>query len=335
VLQEKLFIGRGVKSLFHHTRDAASPTPKAAVQVGLAESSLKLWLDADKHLSEALEAEDDDWVRQSKAVIEKQLALVREHLGSLIITGTPNAEVFVDGVLVGRMPLVRAIRRQEGQAEIQGRLAGHQTVTRRVMVGAGSERTAGLDLPIMATPPIALAPQPPRLPPAAAPKPQDPEPPPRIVYYSWLPWVSMAAGAVSLADALVFDSKLLCSNPSACRPNRALEIGVLLAGTTGLVVGGEILLLEAIRPPDPRMAKAILLVSSAVAAAGAIVAGASLVQGHGSGTRMSSGIGSMVVGGLTLLVDSLALAETTPKRVRPVGIAIVPHLGGLILLGTF
>jgi hypothetical protein len=300
-------------------------------------------LDAEKHLSEALSAEDDDWVKQSRAVIEKQLAVVREHLGWLVVTGTPNTEVSIDGIPVGKLPLPSSrIRRAEGPVAVEGRLQGHQTILRNVEVLGGGDRTVRLEFAVAPTaPPVPTvsastrAPQPSAKPLAA--------PPARVsskaFYYQSLPWLSTVAGALTLGDlALLLQSNHSCTGTSSCGPSKALEVSVGITGLTGLVMGGSALLMGVTHKSDPRLVKSVLLVSSALAAAGSIAGGVSLVrdnQHDGSNSKWAYGVGTIGAGGIVLLMDSFAIFETTPERVRPTRVALVPTPGGFNLLGTF
>jgi hypothetical protein len=340
---------RGVR-LLSHDKDkealeefraayALSHSPKAAVQVGLGESSLKLWLDAEQHLSEALRAEDDDWVRQSRTVIEKQLAVVREHLGWLVVTGTPNTEVSIDGTPIGKLPLPSSrIRRAEGPVAVEGRFQGHPTILKNIEVQGGADRTVRLEFAVAPTAPPArtvsvptLAPQPLAAPPARVSS--------NPFYYRSLPWLSTVAGALTLGDlALLLQSNHSCAGTSSCGPSKALEISVGITGLTGLVMGGSALLMGVTHKSDPRLVKSVLLVSSVLAAAGAIAGGVTLVrdnQHNGSESKWAYGAGTIGAGGIVLFMDTFALFETTPERARPARVVLVPTPGGFHLLGTF
>jgi len=116
----------------------------------------------------------------------------------------------------------------------------------------------------------------------------------------------------------------------------AFKIGVLVAGTAGLVMGLGAALMEAVRRPDPRLVKPFLIASSALAGVGAIAGGMSLIEGGVYGpSKVGFGIGTMTLGTVALFIDSLALLEATPERTQPVKVAVIPFLGGLSLLGTF
>jgi hypothetical protein len=161
----------------------------------------------------------------------------------------------------------------------------------------------------------------------------------KAFYYQSLPWLSTVAGALTLGDlALLLQSNHSCTGTSSCGPSKALEVSVGITGLTGLVMGGSALLMGVTHKSDPRLVKSVLLVSSALAAAGSIAGGVSLVrdnQHDGSNSKWAYGVGTIGAGGIVLLMDSFAIFETTPERVRPTRVALVPTPGGFNLLGTF
>jgi hypothetical protein len=307
---------------------ALSPSTKALAQMGLAEASLKLWLDAEKHLSEVLGATDDKWVIHNTRPIEEQLERVKSHLGWLVVTGTAKAEVIVDGKVVGKLPLPsRKIRHVEGQAAVEARMDGQHPIRKHVEVsGRGLQQ---VDLQFQALP----APAAPRPTPIAAQQitsvPQTPAPATREPSEPWgyraLPWISMAAGAFALADGML----LYRSDSSS-----SLSIGAMCAGGIGLVVGAEILILKARDQTNPRAVKAFLIASTALAAAGGIAGGSVLVYRKGYGSILGAEMGGMsaMAGALALMLDTFALFEPSPGQPR---IAIAPTPAGLALFGRF
>jgi hypothetical protein len=62
-------------------------------QVGLAEMSLRRWIDADTHITAALSRHDSDWIENPKTreTLQKALADVGRHLGRVRIEGTSGA----------------------------------------------------------------------------------------------------------------------------------------------------------------------------------------------------------------------------------------------------
>jgi hypothetical protein len=111
-----------------------------------------------------------------------------------------------------------------------------------------------------------------------------------------------------------------------------------VAGISGFIMGGSALIMGATHRSDPHLVKPVLLVTSALAAVGAIAGGITLVrdnQHNGADGKWAYGAGTIGAGGIVLLLEVAALFEPTPSRPRPVRIALVPAPGGVSLLGTF
>ena len=87
----------------------AYETDKSArviAQIGLAEQALGRWVPAFEHLTEALEAKKDPWIAKNRSTIASALATVAERVGKVeILGGSPGAEVRIDGVARGTLPL--------------------------------------------------------------------------------------------------------------------------------------------------------------------------------------------------------------------------------------
>jgi hypothetical protein len=115
-------------------------SPKAAAQLGLAEWALGRWGEAEQHVSEALEAQSDPWLRDRKRrqVLEEAVRTIKSHLGSLEVTGSPEgAEVIVSGKLVGRLPLPGPVRVVSGEVEVEVQSPGYIGLSRSVKVETG------------------------------------------------------------------------------------------------------------------------------------------------------------------------------------------------------
>lgn len=132
-------------------------SPRALAQVAMAEHALGRWVAADAHLREAL-ASDDPWVRRNRAALEGVSAVVASHVASLEVTGEPaGAEVLVDGVAVGSLPLEAPVRHLVGEARVEVRAAGHRAESRVVSLEAGPPRreTFTLERDVIEGPPRA------------------------------------------------------------------------------------------------------------------------------------------------------------------------------------
>lgn len=125
-----------------------APSARALAQRGLAESSLRRWVEAERHLGEALDRHDSPWIeaRENRSVLEQVLANVRTHVGGVRLQGTAGAEVKVNEQSIGRLPVSKAVRVPEGTARVTAVAPGRKAVEREVAVRGGDEVVVRLDL---------------------------------------------------------------------------------------------------------------------------------------------------------------------------------------------
>lgn len=116
---------------------AKTPSPRARAQVALAEQALGLWVAAESDLVTALASESDTWIVKNRAALEGALALVRRRLGSLEVRGTEGAEVVLDGVRLGTLPVSSPFRVEAGKRTLELRAKGFHPTTRAIEVPAG------------------------------------------------------------------------------------------------------------------------------------------------------------------------------------------------------
>jgi hypothetical protein len=130
---------------------ALQATPRALAQVALAEQALGHWPDAERHLTAALEATADSWIAKNRAPLAGALETIQKHLGSISVEGTPRgAEVKVNGIVVGVLPLKDPVRVTSGSTILEIRAPGYIAVTRVMAVGIGEsirEQVALLSAP--------------------------------------------------------------------------------------------------------------------------------------------------------------------------------------------
>ncbi len=115
-----------------------APSSRTYGQMGLVEATLKRWTDSETHLAVALANPDDAWVHKNRAFLDQALALCREHLGDLVITGHPGAEVTVAGTPAGTLPAVPALRLAEGTVEVAATAPGYEPFKQSVAVRPSS-----------------------------------------------------------------------------------------------------------------------------------------------------------------------------------------------------
>ncbi len=88
------------------TLRAQCPRPQVIAQLALAEHALHRWRDAWVHLQDALAGTGDPWINSRRAALETVLGEIRPHLAGLMVRGDfPGAQVMVDGVAIGTLPM--------------------------------------------------------------------------------------------------------------------------------------------------------------------------------------------------------------------------------------
>jgi hypothetical protein len=142
---------------------AAAPSPRTFGQMGLVETSLEHWVDADMHLSVALTNPDDPWIHKNRAFLEQALATSKQHIGDLVISGPSGVEVFVAGRSVGTLPAVPPLHLAEGAVSVSATAAGFQPFDQTIAIRAGTRTPLTVTLspiplrPVATTTPIAAA----------------------------------------------------------------------------------------------------------------------------------------------------------------------------------
>jgi hypothetical protein len=218
--QAEALIGEGVKlrvegrhaealDLFSKAHGLA-PSGRTLAQIGLAEGSLRRWIDAETHLAAALAAHDIPWIenRRNRDALEQALTSIRTHIGTLSVIGPEGAEVTVDGQAVGRLPIPGPIRLAEGNVHVRGSALGHQPAEVEVTIAGGAETTVTLDMGRLVL---------------AAPIIDDQAPPPPLRVMTWKKWTgaSLLVGSVAALVVggvwLALDNRGLCDAPSGAR----------------------------------------------------------------------------------------------------------------------
>jgi hypothetical protein len=131
--------------LFRRAHEAA-PCPRTLGQMGLVESSLQLWIEADSHLTAALATPDDAWVHKNRRFLDQAVVRAREHVGELMITGPPGAKVAVAGRPVGALPLPAPIRIAEGDVAVRATSDGSKPYTVDVSIKGGARAAISIVL---------------------------------------------------------------------------------------------------------------------------------------------------------------------------------------------
>jgi hypothetical protein len=134
---------------------AKDPTGRTLAQMGIAEATLQRWVDAENHLSQALES-SIPWIEKNRATLEQTLQTVRTHTAEISIYGTTGATVTVDDKVLGRIPLPTIPRVNEGDVTVRVESPGHKPFVQTLPAKGGSRLivTATLE-PLAPEPPPA------------------------------------------------------------------------------------------------------------------------------------------------------------------------------------
>jgi hypothetical protein len=115
-----------------------TPTPRAVVQIAMAEQALGHWLDADSHLREGLRATSDPWIQANLSALQAPLEVIGRHLGSLDVSANvEGAELWINDRRTATLPLAAPLRLVTGTTVVELRLAGYQTTRRSVEIDPG------------------------------------------------------------------------------------------------------------------------------------------------------------------------------------------------------
>ncbi len=117
---------------------AAQQTPRTLAQIALAEQALGRWAAAHDHLAAALDARSDPWISRNQATLTRALNDIQPHVGKLEILGGPaGANVRVNGVPSGSLPLPAALTAATGSVLIEIAAPGFHPAQRSTIVRAG------------------------------------------------------------------------------------------------------------------------------------------------------------------------------------------------------
>jgi hypothetical protein len=131
------------------------PSPRVVAHMGLSAKSLRLYVEAERHLEAAL-ASADPWVQQNRQTLELARDMVASHLASVVILGNVDgAELFVNGAIVGKLPLSRPLRVEAGTARIELRATGYEVAAAEQTLPGGRITEVRLALRPLARAPLA------------------------------------------------------------------------------------------------------------------------------------------------------------------------------------
>ncbi len=154
----ELLIRQGVE-LRHKGRDAEALTkfqsaydlarsPRSAAQLGLCEQSLGRWLEAERHLTEALAAESDPWIARNQKTLFSSRNEARAKLVRVDLSIEPAAALIkVDADLVGRAADLGPLWLLPGNHVFSVSLDGYspKQISRTLTLGESDAITIALD----------------------------------------------------------------------------------------------------------------------------------------------------------------------------------------------
>lgn len=109
--------------------------PRVQAQAALAEQALGLWEPAEADLLDAVAHGDDPWIHLNRPTLDKALAVIQSHLGTLEIWGSPaGAEITVNAKRVGVIPLAKPVRVAGESVLLTVRAEGYLPVSRSIRV---------------------------------------------------------------------------------------------------------------------------------------------------------------------------------------------------------
>lgn len=180
--------------LFRQAHEQA-PSPRTLGHLGLVETSLHLWSDADAHLEAAMATPADGWIRRNQVFLAEARARTAAHVGQLLVTGPPGARLAISGKAVGRLPLAAPLRLAEGDVRISATAEGHKPFSIELNIQGGTRAAITVVLE-----PLNLA----AAPPAAPPGPAPPERPWHVDRRKWVGAALTGAGIGTLALGIIW-----------------------------------------------------------------------------------------------------------------------------------
>jgi hypothetical protein len=132
-------------ALFRRAYEAA-PSPRTLGQIGLVESSLQLWSDADAHLAAALATPEDAWVQTNRQFLDQAMHRTTEHIGELMIMGPPGTRVSLGGRAIGALPISAPVRLVEGEVAVTATSDGHKPYAIDISIKGGARAAISIVL---------------------------------------------------------------------------------------------------------------------------------------------------------------------------------------------
>jgi hypothetical protein len=133
--------GQDAQALAVFQRAEALEPGSARIQIHLAATHQALgeWEAADRFLTLALAQSNDPYVQRHQSMLASARRRIDAHIGSLEVSGgPPGTQVWLNGRLVGKLPMSETVRIEGGIYTLEARLPRHYPVTRSVAIAGGS-----------------------------------------------------------------------------------------------------------------------------------------------------------------------------------------------------
>jgi len=123
---------RGALHWFQQAYDLTH-SPRATAQLGLVQQALGRWDLAEPLVTRAVQSRSDPWIKKYEAELAKALETIRQHVAHLELVSDPaQTDVFVNGSLVGRLPLSEPVPVVVGQVDLELRASGYRNAIRNL-----------------------------------------------------------------------------------------------------------------------------------------------------------------------------------------------------------
>jgi PEGA domain len=227
---------------------AIAPTPRSFGQLGLAESAIEHWSDAEDHLNVALASPQDPWVTKNHGALDQAVTLARTHIGQISLIGPAGAAIVISDKSVGSLPLRKPIRVNSGPAIVTATAPGFRQFEMSVPVEVGKETQLKIVLEPLPPSPAPVTARPALL----APTPPQQQGEPRSSWRTWTGASLLAAGGSVAAWGIIWvaldghSSSGSCSAgaPPSCIPVYNTKTpGIIIAGVgaAAAITGGILL----------------------------------------------------------------------------------------------
>jgi hypothetical protein len=240
----------GALAAFREAREVA-PNAMTAAQIAFVHIGMGHWLEANSDLEEVLADARDPWVAAHQAQLNESLEMVRKHVGSLRVRGTPEgAQVKFRGEVMGLLPMRSPVRVVVGRGDVVVQMPGYRIS--QVAVEINPQQTSDIvvalasQTPAVSEPAKRLQPEPPVTPragvtPEKATTPRSPASnddafAAHLRHVHTYRWVGFLAGTV-LLGAGIPSYFWLKKDPKDREPLTTKENAAVIATAAGLSLG--------------------------------------------------------------------------------------------------